>query len=137
MKKIFKKPILFLILIPLIIALGFLLYYILSSHNLKEIPNDYIAVFHGGVGEITYETYIYKIDNGHSNYGFKYINATSHTVSYGSPQWEQEITSKGKVTWTDDVFKIARDNGAYNYVRIPNDDKAYSIDEFQKIFIMD
>ena len=29
----------------------------------SEVPDGYIAVFHGGSGEITYSTYIYKIDN--------------------------------------------------------------------------
>ena len=33
-----------------------------KSNDNKEIPNGYISVFHGGSGEITYETYIYKIN---------------------------------------------------------------------------
>ena len=40
-------------------VLGFWLY--LKWQNNSDIPNDYIAIFHGGVGEQTYETYIYKI----------------------------------------------------------------------------
>lgn len=47
----------------------------ISSNN--KILNGYISVFHGGSGEQTYEIYIYKVDNGHDNYGFDYINVTS------------------------------------------------------------
>lgn len=50
----------------------------------SDIPDGYIAIFHGGEGERTYETYIYKIDNGHANMGFKYINVTSTKESLGS-----------------------------------------------------
>ena len=54
--------------------------------NSDIIPDDYIAVFNGGAGEITYSTYIYKIDNGHANYGFEYINTTNTTKYWGSTE---------------------------------------------------
>ena len=74
-----KIKLIFLVLITVIVlgVLGIWLY--LKCQNNSDIPNDYIAIFHGGVGEQTYETYIYKIDNGHANMGFKYINVTSTT----------------------------------------------------------
>lgn len=100
------------------------------------IPEDYIAVFHGGSGEITYSTYIYKIDNNQANYGFEYINTTNTTKSWGSSEWNVKVTDKGEFSWTDEAFTIAKENYAYSYVKIPGDKKAYSIEEFQKMFIM-
>ena len=101
-----------------------------------EIPDDYIAVFHGGAGEITYSTYIYKIDNGQANYGFEYINTTNTTKFWGSSEWKVKITDNGKFNWTDGAFTIAKKNNAYSYVKIPGDKKTYSIEEFQSMFIM-
>ena len=101
-----------------------------------EISEDYIAVFHGGTGEITYSTYIYKIDNGQANYGFEYINTTNTTKFWGSSEWKVKITDKGKFNWTDGAFTIAKKNNAYSYVKIPGDKKTYSIEEFQSMFIM-
>ena len=102
----------------------------------NNIPKDYIAVFHGGVGERTYSTYIYKIDNGHANYGFEYINTTNTTKSWGSTEWESKVTDKGKISWTDGAFKVAKENNAYSYVEVPGDKNVYTIEEFQKMFIM-
>ena len=107
------------------------------STGKETISTNYIAVFHGGVGEITYETYIYKINNGHANSGFKYVNVTSTTKSWGSSEWDSRITKKGKCQWTDDVFKIAKENNAYSYVTVPDNNKIYSIEEFEKVFLMD
>ena len=104
------------------------------SRNSKNIPDGYIAVFHGGVGEITYQTYIYRNNNEFN--GYKYINETCNTVRYGSPEWKCKITDRGKFEWTDEAFKIAKKNGAYSYVTRPNDEKTYTIEEFKKIFHM-
>ncbi len=102
----------------------------------QNIPDGYIAVFHGGVGERTYETYIYKDDNDSPNYGFTYINTTSTTKSWGSPEWNTEITKRGSFTWTDGAFVVAKENGAYSYVTVPGSDQIYTIEEFQKRFLM-
>ncbi len=101
-----------------------------------SIPDDYIAIFHGGAGEETYETYIYKIDNGKPNSGFKYINVTARTTSYGSSTLQREITKTGTVLWTDEIFKVAEDNNAYSYVTKKDDSKTYTIEEFANIFLM-
>ena len=101
-----------------------------------EISDNYIAVFHGGAGEIVYETYIYKIDNNQANYGFSYINVTRTTKSYGSDEWNTKITKKGEVSWTDDVFQVAEKNNAYSYVTLPGDNKTYTIEEFMPMFLM-
>jgi hypothetical protein len=99
--------------------------------------DDEIATFHGGSGEVTYETVIYKVPNGQYNMGFKYENKTCTTKSWGSTEWDCRTTKTGEVTWTDDVFTVAQNNGAYSYVTRPNDSKTYSINEFAEIFIMD
>ena len=102
----------------------------------QEVKEGYIAVFHGGAGEITDETYIYKQDNNEANRGFDYINTTSTTTSWGSPMWESKVTKKGSVEWTDEVFTIAKKNNAYSYVTLPNSEKIYSIEEYQNMFLM-
>ena len=76
---------------------------ILKSNN--EVPDNYIAVFHGGTGEITYETYIYKNKNDNSK--VNYINVTSTTASYGSAKWKHKITKRG-VSSKKDIFEIAK-----------------------------
>lgn len=107
-----------------------------SSTNSDKIPDDYIAIFHGGVGEITFETYIYKKDNGKANSGFDYINVTNTTESWGSSKWNTKITKRGSVQWTDDVFEVAKENNAYSYVTLPNSNNTYTIEEYMHMFIM-
>ena len=104
--------------------------------NDYNFSDDYIAVFHGGYGEVVYETYIYDNNDGHNNYGFDYINVTKKTSSWGSNKWNMKITKRGTVEWTDNVFEVARDNGAYSYVTVPNSDKTYTIEQFKSMFIM-
>ena len=136
-----KKNLKFIIICIFILIVGLSIFGLILFNKKNYfipdgIPDDYIAVFHGGSGEVTYETYIYKEDTGHANYGFEYINVTSHTKSWGSSEWTHEITKKGKAYWTDDVFPVAEKNGAYEYVTIPNDNKTYTIDEFAGMFLM-
>lgn len=99
----------------------------------KEITDDYIAVFHGGSGELTYLTYIYKIDNGHDNCGFEYISAESYGMTADQTI---RILDIGTVLWTDDVFPIAEENNAYDFVTLPGDRNTYTIDEFKDMFLM-
>ena len=123
--------------VVLLILFGFIIYYMLPiNYYDSDIPEDYIAVFHGGGGEITYSTYIYKIDNNQANYGFKYINTTNSTKYWGSSEWNVKITGKGEFDWTDGAFLVAKKNNAYSYVTIPNSNKIYTIEEFQGMFIM-
>lgn len=133
MKK--KKVFLFVVILIIVIFIVSYIIVIINKNNGK-IPDDYIAVFHGGSGEITYETYIYKIDNGHANFGFDYINVTNTTKFWGSDEQDTKITKRGSVQWTDDVFGIAKENNAYSYVTLPNSDKTYTIEEFMKMFLM-
>ena len=123
----------------LMILVVFISMYLVNKDSLiisNEVPNDYIAVFHGGVGELTYSTYIYKIDNNQANYGFKYINTTNTTKHWGSSEWNVKVTKKGEFSWTDGAFTVAKKNNAYSYVKIPGDKNTYSIEEFQSMFIM-
>ena len=96
-----------------------------------------LAIFHGGSGEQVYLTHIYKINSGHANMGYKYVNETCTTKSWGSSEWNCVKTKTGQFTWTDDAFDIAKENNAYSYVEVPGEDETYTIDEFAKRFIMD
>lgn len=130
-----KKKYIIILIIVAVVLLIIGTIFLLSGKNLdNNIPNNYIAVFHGGSGEETYETYIYRKKTNTTNYGFKYINVVSRTESYGSTEWEHKVTGKGDFDWTDDAFTIAKKNNAYSYVTIPGDDKHYTIEEYQKRF---
>lgn len=133
-----KKWIIGIVVLVLIVLIIVGIALILNKKDIDDnvIPNDYIAIFHGGLGEITYETYIYKIDNGKPNYGFKYINVTSTTEYWGSSNVIRKVTEKGEFDWTDGAFTTAEKNHAYSYVTVPNDSYSYSIEEFQNRFIM-
>lgn len=138
-----KNKRIFLIIVILVVSaiiVGGLLF-VINKKNKKtingdEIPDGYIAIFHGGVGEVTYQTYIYKINNEEANRGFNYINATSTTASWGSSEWNTKITKRGSVDWTDNVFEVAKENNAYSFVTLPNSDKTYSIEEYMNMFLM-
>lgn len=121
-----NKKVIIIIGIIVLLMIG-----VIIAVNMKreEQSDDYIAVFHGGVGEVTYQTYIYK--NGD---GFKYVNETCNTIRYGSPEWKCKITAKGKFDFSDESFSIAKKNGAYSYVTIPNDENSYTIEEFKTTF---
>ena len=139
-KVVVNKRIIIVLGLLIIAVMAIILLYIYNKENGNfgnNIPDDYIAVFNGGAGEITYSTYIYKIDNDQSNYGFKYINTTNTTESWGSPNLIRKVTKRGKVDWSSEVFKIAEENNAYSYVQLPNDDKTYTISEFAEMFTMD
>lgn len=100
------------------------------------IPDGYIATFHSNLDDMSKETYIYKINNGAANYGFKYINVVRSSFNIYHTE-QVTLTGQGEVMWTDDVFTIAEENNAYDYVTIPNDDKIYTIEEFMRMFLMD
>ena len=127
---------LIVILIIIVLVIGSIIYINKNVINNDKIPDGYIAVFHGGTGEITYETYIYKKDNGHANSGFDYINVTNTTVSWGSSERNSKITKRGSVQWTDDVFEVAEENGAYSYVTLPNSNETYTIEQYISMFLM-
>ena len=134
-----NKKIFSLIIILIICILAVIITFLCIHKNSTDsdtIPDDYIAIFHGGSGEITFETYIYKEDNGLANSGFKYINVTNSTVFWGSTESNKKITKRGSVQWTDDVFKVAKKNNAYSNVTLPNNNNIYTIEEYMNMFLM-
>lgn len=135
MKKILSKESIIVFILVLVVGVFFTFLFINSQGNKNKIPDNYIAVFHGGSGEVTYSTYIYKIKNDQPNYGFQYINTKNTTVSWGSSKQKQKIIGRGNIDWTDGVFSIAHENNAYSYVTLPDGSK-YSIEEFQGMFLM-
>ena len=100
---------------------------ILKGGFSKSLSEDAVAIFHDS-NDIN-RTYIYKEDNGQANMGFRYINAIGHGKSY-------KIFSTGVFDFTDGAFEIAKEHGAYNYVTVPGNERKYSIEEFQSMFIM-
>lgn len=119
---------LFVVVICLVISLVTIFFTYKKSSI--EFLNNYKAVFIGEKENIIYRTYIYKINNGQANLGFKYINTKEENN-------KEKIVKKGEFDWTDGAFIIAKKHGAYDYVKLPSNDKKYSIEEFQKMFIMD
>ena len=110
-----KKVYIFVILFLVFSIIVYIFFHNMKKNN--EIPDDYIVVFCGGSGEITYFTYIYKIKNEPENYGFRYINTTNRTKSWGSSKVDVKVTGRGDIGWTDEVFTIAKKNNAYSYVK--------------------
>ena len=133
MKKPNKKvTIVSLIIIVIITAIAAIFLLFKSDH----IPDGYIAVFHGvQETEITYETYIYKDNNGHANYGFTYIS-TETIWDINPKNATKKIIKRGSFDWTDGAFTAAKENNAYDYVTVPNSDRTYTIEEFMSRFLM-
>lgn len=109
--------------------------YLKQFSNSYIIPDGYIATFHGDCDDESKETYIYKIDNGAANYGFKYINVARSNFNIDHTE-QVTFIGDGEVMWTDNVFMAAEENGAYDYVTVPNDEKKYTIEEFMSRFLM-
>ena len=96
-----------------------------AQSEISEVEDGWIAKFNGGSGEITYHTYVYEAENG-----YKYINTTSTTVSYGSPQWNERVIDSGSVSTKEEIVQVAKDNGSKQYVLFPDDKEAYKISDF-------
>lgn len=96
-----------------------------AESEVSEVEDGWIAKFNGGSGEITYHTYVYEAENG-----YKYINTTSTTVSYGSPQWTERVIDSGTVSTKEEIVQIAKDNGSKQYVTFPDDKETYKISDF-------
>ena len=96
-----------------------------AQSDISEVEDGWIAKFNGGSGEITYHTYVYEAENG-----YKYINTTSTTVSYGSPQWTERVIDSGSVSTKEEIVQVAKDNGSKQYVLFPDDKEAYKISDF-------
>lgn len=131
-----KKYLLFGVIFISLLVICFIAFVALigfGKSSKADVPSGYIAVFHGRVGSEIRETYIYKQDNGHDNYGFDYINVTNKKEN---AEQKSIITDRGSVDWTDNVFGIAEDNNAYSYVTLPDSNKKYTISQFRDRFLM-
>ena len=96
-----------------------------AESEVSEVEDGWIAKLNGGSGEITYHTYVYEAENG-----YKYINTTSTTVSYGSPQWTERVIDSGSVSTKEEIVQVAKDNGSKQYVLFPDDKEDYKISDF-------
>ncbi len=92
---------------------------------LAEIEDGYVAVLHGGAGERTYETYVYKTETG-----YKYFNVTSTTVSWGSTEWSHKVNDYGYTDSKEEILRRAKAHGADQCVTYGTDTTAYPIDDF-------
>ena len=120
------------------VILGDTLYEIANTHQLSEaisvmqyvpflaqIEDGYIAVLHGGVGERTYETYVYKTENG-----YRYFNVTSTTVSWGATEWSHKVNDYGYTDSKEEIVRRAKAHGADQFVTYGNDTTPYPIEDF-------
>ena len=87
--------------------------------------DDYIAVICGGVGERTYETYVYDLGKC-----YEYVNVESTTVSYGATQWNHIVKKCGTVSTKEEVVDKAKAHGADTYVTFPGVSGTHPIDDF-------
>ncbi|MCR4586413.1 MAG: hypothetical protein K5686_11900 [Lachnospiraceae bacterium] len=93
-----------------------------------DVPDDYIAVIRGGAGESSSETYVYETDKG-----YKYINVTSTSVSWGSPQQDHVIDKTGTAASKKEVVEIAGKHGADSFVTYPGSPDPYPIEDFLSV----
>ena len=91
-----------------------------------EVHDGWFAVLEDGVGEIMHKTFVYEKEDG----TYRYINATSTTVSYGATEWNTVINSFGIAGTRDDVVKAAAEFGSSGFVLRPDDNAIYTIEEF-------
>ena len=90
------------------------------------IEDGYIAVLSDGGGEIVYKTYVYKDGDG-----YRYVNATSQTVSWGAAKWEVRVDDRGNAATKEEVVKASEIHGSCGCMNLPGDySRIYTIDEF-------
>ena len=82
-------------------------------------------MMHGGVGERTYETYVYKTENG-----YRYFNVTSTTVSWGATEWSHKVNDYGYTDSKEEIVRRAKAHGADQCVTYGNDTTPYPIEDF-------
>ena len=124
-----KKRYLISIIIIFIISQIAIITYSYKQNVQSIVTDDYIAVFKGEEGEKTYSTYVYQKKKKKT---YSYINTVSYSSGYDSSNWTEKTTKKGKLKKKKDIYKIAKKNKAYSYVRYKNG-KIYSIEEIKKI----
>ena len=111
-----KKIIIIIVIISLFLVIGLLLININNKKN-DMLNEDYYIKFIGGYGEAIYTTYIYW-DGGQD---VEYIYSTSTTKSYGSSEWNEKTTKKGKFLFIQGMYDIAKENNSFSYAIINRD----------------
>lgn len=128
-----KKRYIFL-LISIILLIQIVL--ITVVFNKKEdtiVSNDYVAVFKSESAEEIHTTYLY-MKKKNKKYTYTYINTVTTTNSYDDTILEEKVVKKGTIKKKKDIFKIAKKNNAYSYVKYRKDEQIYQIDEFKEIW---
>lgn len=90
-----------------------------------EIRDGYVAVLRDGSGEIMRETYVYEMVRG-----YRYINTTSTTESWGSTHWNTVVDNEGYLNTKEEIVEVAGDHGSCGFVTYPGDSRTYSVDDF-------
>ena len=129
MKK--KQWIIFIGIVVIIETIMIVFSYRMDIDN--EIPENYIAIFKSEAGEIVYTTYLYK-NLKNKKIKYKYINKKTTLNEYNSTDFNEKIKKKGTLKNKNEIFKIAKKNNAYSYVKYMKEDKIYTIEEFKKKF---
>lgn len=100
-----------------------------ASSKGYEVPSGWIASINNGVGEQMSKTFVYWDEAG-----YKYINITSTTQSWGSTTWVNKYCSEGKCSSKEEVLEAAKEFGSAGFVVLPQDStKTLTLDDFLKI----
>ena len=119
-----------LIILVILLWIGVTVVLFINVDNTK-IPDGYVAVFKGETSDVVYSTYVYRVKKKKS---YKYVNTISTIVDFDNYVWDEKVVKKGKAKNKKELFKIAKKNFAYTYVKYQDDNNIYSVDEFDKIF---
>ena len=100
-----------------------------------QVPDGYCAILNGGVGEISYKTYVYCCSSGtDGKQYYEYIHVTSTTVSWGSTVWRNTFDSSGSKSTREEIVETARQHGSGDFMTLPGDYRnVFSIDDFLKM----
>ncbi|MBQ3435601.1 MAG: hypothetical protein IJH13_01120 [Bacilli bacterium] len=126
-----KKNVWIIIIIAFIVLLSTVVI-VLFNANENSIPSGYIAVFKGESTDVVHTTYLYQGKKNKKKYS--YINTITKLDHNDSSMWNEEVLEQKKLKKKKDVFKVAKENGAYSYVKYEKDGNLYTIEEFKKVF---
>ncbi|SCW41116.1 PrcB C-terminal [Ruminococcaceae bacterium YRB3002] len=90
-----------------------------------SVADGYICRLGGGSGEIGYCTYVYKTDTG-----YRYINTSKRTESWGSAHWIEWVSGHGTAATREEILEMAQARGSGDYVMYPGDNNPYPASGF-------
>ena len=133
-----KKILVIIIAVCFLIECALISFIYIKYKNDNSIKPNYIVVFKGESSNVVHSTYIYEVKNKKGKVkSYKYINTISKYTGYGDYDYNETVIKKGKIKSKNKkkkIYKVAKKNNAYSYVKYIKDDKIYSIDEFKKVF---